>query len=170
MKKNGVKIAGAMLSLLMAFSSASVQAQSCAQSPSCESLGYNLTSTSECIGTALKCPFDNRYNCVTANDVINKMGPDYTRRTYLNRRQGLGSSGTRDPITIGTDKGTSSCGWVYVSGGTNADTGEPVSRLTLNGMDYEYGDHYTPLFFVKGGDVVQGSAVHKIYFMPCKGY
>ena len=80
MKTNGVKIEGAMLSLLIAFSSASVQAQSCAQSPSCESLGYNLTSTSECIGTALKCPFDNRYNCVTANDVINKMGPDYTRR------------------------------------------------------------------------------------------
>ena len=85
MKKNGVKIAGAMLSLLIAFSSTSVQAQSCAQSPSCESLGYNLTSTSECIGTALKCPFDNRYNCVTANDVINKMGPDYTRRKRLNR-------------------------------------------------------------------------------------
>lgn len=167
MKKNDVKIAGAMLSLLMAFSSASVQAQSCAQSPSCESLGYNLTSTSECIGTALKCPFDNRYNCVTANDVINKMGPDYTRRKRLNR--GIGSH-ARDPITIGRDENTSSCGWVYVSGGTNADTGEPVSRLTLNGTDYEYGDHYTPLFFVKGGDVVQGSIVHKIYFMPCKGY
>ena len=129
MKKNGVKIAGAMLSLLIAFSSASVQAQSCAQSPSCESLGYNLTSTSECIGTALKCPFDNRYNCVTANDVINKMGPDYTRRKRLNR--GIGSH-ARDPITIGRDENTSSCGWVYVSGGTNADTGEPVSRLTLN--------------------------------------
>ena len=161
MKKNGVKIAGAMLSLLIAFSSASVQAQSCAQSPSCESLGYNLTSTSECIGTALKCPFDNRYNCVTANDVINKMGPDYTRRKRLNR--GIGSH-ARDPITIGRDENTSSCGWVYVSGGTNADTGEPVSRLTLNGTDYEYGDHYTPLFFVKGGDVVQGSTVQKIYF------
>ena len=128
MKKNGVKIAGAMLSLLMAFSSASVQAQSCAQSPSCESLGYNLTSTSECIGTALKCPFDNRYNCVTANDVINKI------RKRLNR--GIGSH-ARDPITIGRDENTSSCGWVYVSGGTNADTGKPVSRLTLNGTDYE---------------------------------
>jgi hypothetical protein len=104
---------------------------------------------------------------VTANDVINKMGPDYTRRKRLNR--GIGSH-ARDPITIGRDENTSSCGWVYVSGGTNADTGEPVSRLTLNGTDYEYGDHYTPLFFVKGGDVVQGSTVQKIYFMPCKGY
>ena len=167
MKKNSVRIAGAMLSLLMAFSSESVLAQSCAQPPSCESLGYNLTSTSECIGTALKCPFDNKYNCMTALDVMAKLAPDYTRRKLLNP----GSlSAARRPITIGKDKETPSCGWVYVDGATNSDTGNPISRLNFNDRDYEFDDHTTPLFFVKYGDVVKGSSAHEIYFMPCKGY
>ena len=41
-------------------------AQTCGAQPSCADLGYTLTSTSGCLGTALKCPFENKYNCITS--------------------------------------------------------------------------------------------------------
>ena len=43
----------------------------CAVQPSCASLGYNLTSTSGCLGTATKCPFENKYNCITQSNLSN---------------------------------------------------------------------------------------------------
>ena len=43
----------------------------CAVQPSCSSLGYNLSSTSGCLGTAVKCPFENKYNCITQSDLSN---------------------------------------------------------------------------------------------------
>ena len=48
-------------------------AQTCGAQPSCADLGYTLTSTADCIGTPLKCPFDKtKYNCVTQNDIVPK--------------------------------------------------------------------------------------------------
>ena len=45
----------------------------CATPPSCASLGYTLTSTTDCIGTPLKCPFDaSKYYCVTQDDIVPK--------------------------------------------------------------------------------------------------
>ena len=41
----------------------------CAVQPSCSSLGYNLSSTSGCLGTAVKCPFENKYNCITQSNL-----------------------------------------------------------------------------------------------------
>ena len=59
MTKNTIKIAGAMLSLLTAFSFQEAQAQTCVQPPSCESLGYTMTEA-DCSGATLilKCPTD----------------------------------------------------------------------------------------------------------------
>jgi hypothetical protein len=55
---------GAMLLLTTAFSAFSVNAQTCAVPPTCESLGYDK-SADECSGLAqLKCPFDqSKYFC-----------------------------------------------------------------------------------------------------------
>ena len=49
----------------------------CAQQPTCDSLGYTLTSTSDCIGTVLKCPFNTaRYYCTTKTEALNKLQQD----------------------------------------------------------------------------------------------
>ncbi len=66
MTKNTIKIAGAMLSLLTAFSFQEAQAQTCVQPPSCESLGYNKTET-DCSGAdiVVKCPTDtSKMSCL----------------------------------------------------------------------------------------------------------
>ena len=45
----------------------------CGAQPSCADLGYSLTSTADCIGVPLKCPFDKtKYNCVTQDDIVPK--------------------------------------------------------------------------------------------------
>ena len=56
------------LAALVAGYSIKAEAQ-CATQPSCSSLGYNRSSTSGCIGSALKCPFDNMYSCITQSDL-----------------------------------------------------------------------------------------------------
>ncbi len=66
MTKNTIKIAGAMLSLLTAFSFQEAQAQTCVQPPSCEDLGYTKTET-DCANAdvVLKCPTDtSKIACV----------------------------------------------------------------------------------------------------------
>lgn len=64
MNKNCKMTIGAMLLLTTAFSAFSVNAQTCAVPPTCESLGYDK-SADECRGLAqLKCPFDqSKYFC-----------------------------------------------------------------------------------------------------------
>ena len=64
MNKNCKMTIGAMLLLTTAFSAFSVNAQTCAVPPTCESLGYDK-SADECSGLAqLKCPFDqSKYFC-----------------------------------------------------------------------------------------------------------
>ena len=64
MNKNCKMTIGAMLLLTTAFSAFSVNAQTCAVPPTCESLGYDKFAD-ECRGLAqLKCPFDqSKYFC-----------------------------------------------------------------------------------------------------------
>ena len=64
MNKNCKMTIGAMLLLTTAFSAFSVNAQTCAVPPTCESLGYDK-SADECSDLAqLKCPFDqSKYFC-----------------------------------------------------------------------------------------------------------
>ena len=94
----------------------------CAQQPTCDSLGYTLTSTTDCIGTVLKCPFNTaRYYCTTKTEALNKLQqdivtaamPDYSKRFRID------GTGTRTASTngylIGVDYqgGTGGCD-VYV--------------------------------------------------------
>lgn len=61
----------------------------CGAQPSCDSLGYTYTgSTSDCVGTALKCPFNSSYfNCVKRSDVFNHIVPDTSKGQTLPLKQ-----------------------------------------------------------------------------------
>ena len=73
--KLSILLAGSILTSAI---TGNVYAQTCGAQPSCADLGYTLTSTADCIGTPLKCPFDKtKYNCVTmakAGCVLGVMG------------------------------------------------------------------------------------------------
>ena len=64
----------------------------CAVQPSCSSLGYTYTgSTSDCVNTPMKCPFNTSYfNCVKKADALAKLQadivtaamPNYSKREH----------------------------------------------------------------------------------------
>ena len=53
-------------------------AQTCGAQPSCSSLGYTYTgSTSDCVNTPMKCPFNTSYfNCTKKADALAKLQAD----------------------------------------------------------------------------------------------
>ena len=71
-------------------------AQTCGAQPSCSSLGYTYTgSTSDCVNTPMKCPFNTSYfNCVKKNEMVNTIVPNYS--SYRN----LSANGTT--YTVGS--------------------------------------------------------------------
>lgn len=81
----------------------------CITQPSCENLGYTLTSTSDCIGTALKCPFENKYNCITKDKIIKTITPNYSAKILISKKQGLTGMYDKGPYIIGQN-GIPSCG------------------------------------------------------------
>ena len=72
-------------------------AQTCGAQPSCSSLGYTYTgSTSDCVNTPMKCPFNTSYfNCTKKADALAKLQadivtaamPDYSRAQSRNKGQ-----------------------------------------------------------------------------------
>ena len=64
--KLSILLAGSILTSAIV---GNVYAQTCGAQPSCADLGYTLTSTSGCLGTAVKCPFENKYNCITQSNL-----------------------------------------------------------------------------------------------------
>ena len=64
--KLSILLAGSILTSAIV---GNVYAQTCGAQPSCSGLGYNLSSTSGCLGTAVKCPFENKYNCITQSNL-----------------------------------------------------------------------------------------------------
>ena len=84
---------------LLAGSAQAADNYTCATPPSCATLGYTLTSTSNCIGAVLRCPFDtSRLYCTTKTEALNTLKqeivtaamPDYSRR----QSRSLGSTYT----------------------------------------------------------------------------
>lgn len=71
MKQQKKLYAGAMLAFCLAFSAKPLQAQTCIQPPSCESLGYTKT-TSDCQGSLMvKCPTDtSKVYCADALQIV----------------------------------------------------------------------------------------------------
>ena len=99
----------------------------CAQQPTCDSLGYTLTSTSDCIGTVLKCPFNTaRYYCTTKTEALNKLTqdivtagmPDY--KSLTSRSNGTTYTASTNGYLMGMDflEGSKGCSveiWVNSS-------------------------------------------------------
>ncbi len=82
-------ITAGMLTAAIAYNA---YALTCSAQPSCDELGYTLTSTEDCIGTPLKCPFDkSKYNCVTQNDIVPKWETSYYLDKWNNSGSGFNS-------------------------------------------------------------------------------
>ena len=85
MKRSILLVVGACASLL-AYNAYSL---TCGAQPSCDTLGYKYTgSTSDCINTPMKCPFNTSYfNCTKKadalsqlkNDIVTAAMPDYSK-------------------------------------------------------------------------------------------
>ena len=88
----------------------------CAVQPSCSSLGYTYTgSTSDCVNTPMKCPFNTSYfNCTKKADVVKITAPNY------NSYKTLSTNGTTYTVGSGTLSGYS-CGWAFFD---SRNTGE----------------------------------------------
>ena len=74
--KLSILLAGSILTSAIV---GNVYAQTCGAQPSCSTLGYTYTgSTSDCVNTPMKCPFNTSYfNCVKKTDVYNGIDTKY---------------------------------------------------------------------------------------------
>ena len=81
--KLSILLAGSILTSAIA---GNVYAQTCGAQPSCAELGYTLTSTADCIGIPLKCPFDKtKYNCTQKSKIFSNMKLAWNRKVSFNR-------------------------------------------------------------------------------------
>ena len=127
-------------------------AQTCGAQPSCADLGYTLTSTADCIGTPLKCPFDKtKYNCVVVDDIV----PKWNKSEYHYKWDGFSN---KDQNTFTMPK--TGCVWGMVGGRAQryfirfvASGSNPPSMGDMNNMPVSYGD---------------GSAAHGGFFFCLK--
>ena len=76
----------------------------CAIQPSCSSLGYNLSSTSGCLGTAVKCPFENKYNCITQSN-LSEYSKNSSNWWYKDKGTGLIFQGGKVNVTTTSQDG-----------------------------------------------------------------
>ena len=118
----------------------------CAQQPTCDSLGYTLTSTSDCIGTVLKCPFNTaRYYCTTKTEAINKLQqdivtaamPDYSK--MVSRSNGTIYTAATNGFIFGYDRYNGS-GWAtgttILIDGRNVRVNTDQSQGSVNSWSY----------------------------------
>ena len=83
--------------------SSALQAQTCGSQPSCASLGYTLSSSANCVGTVLKCPFDtSKFYCAQKSDVSAVLMPNYGSAQALS---------VNTKYTVGTSPLSYNCGW-----------------------------------------------------------
>ena len=73
--KLSILLAGSILTSAIV---GNVYAQTCGAQPSCSSLGYTYTgSTSDCVNTPMKCPFNTSYfKCTKKADALSKLKAD----------------------------------------------------------------------------------------------
>ena len=88
--KLSILLAGSILTSAIV---GNVYAQTCGAQPSCSSLGYTYTgSTSDCVNTPMKCPFNTSYfNCVKKADALAKLQADIvtTAMPYIAQTNGF---------------------------------------------------------------------------------
>ena len=150
-------------------------AQTCGAQPSCSDLGYSYTgSTSDCVGPALKCPFNTSYfNCVKKNEMVNTIVPNYS--SYRN----LSANGTT--YTVGSGALASySCGWVLFQS-ENTNPNDVSSSWFINGsivgaqrgLAGKWADYNSAIFLLTTGNTfkLDGTAsIDRLWFYPCKGF
>ena len=132
-------------------------AEVCATAPTCAELGYTLTSTTNCVGTPLKCPFDKtKYYCTQKSEVSIYSSPDYSRAR---------SFSSNVTYTAAQD------GCIF---GRTSDIEGVGSHVKVN--NYEIvGEHIYPswqiyFFCLSKGDKYHVlSGIHNNYFVPLKG-
>ena len=168
--KLSILLAGSILTSAIV---GNVYAQTCGAQPSCSDLGYSYTgSTSDCVGPALKCPFNTSYfNCVKKTDVYNGIAPDY----YTGKK--LRTDGTI--YTVGSGElSTYRCAWaLFRSQDTN--TNGIASEWKINtaivghqrGLVNKWADYNSAIFWVVSGDQIclKGYGDDYLYIYPCRG-
>ena len=100
--KLSILLAGSILTSAIA---GNAYAQTCGAQPSCSSLGYNLSSTSGCLGTAVKCPFENKYNCITQSN-LSEYSKNSSNWWYKDKGTGLIFQGGKIYVSTTTESGT----------------------------------------------------------------
>ncbi len=114
-------------------------AEVCATAPTCAELGYTLTSTTNCVGTPLKCPFDKtKYYCTTKQEAAAAAMPDYSQR----QGRSIGSTYTAatNGFLVGYDRynGGSgySCDFNIFINNINVKTFACQTEYTINDWTY----------------------------------
>lgn len=116
--KPSVILLGSAVASTIAYNAYSL---TCGAQPSCSSLGYTYTgSTTDCVGPALKCPFNSSYfNCTKKSDVANAVMPNYANRLY--RSGNVTYTAATAGYLIGIDylDGSQGCGVSIIIDGIN---------------------------------------------------
>ena len=133
----------------------------CGAQPSCASLGYSYTgSTTDCVNTPMKCPFNTSYfNCTKKADVFKNMQLNWNSKVS----QSFG-------VTISASK----YGCIFA---TVMDNGSGGAKYTFNGQSFDisaYQQRANVFFCVGPGDTYKISratndANDRFYFIPYKG-
>ena len=123
-------------------------AQTCGAQPSCSSLGYTYTgSTSDCVNTPMKCPFNTSYfNCTKKADALAKLQadivtaamPDYSRAQSRNKGQQYTAS--TNGFIIGYDRYLGTASWdsnvKVIINGQNVRITADQTEFTINTWSY----------------------------------
>ena len=135
--KLSILLAGSILTSVIV---SNVYAQTCGAQPSCSSLGYTYTgSTSDCVNTPMKCPFNTSYfNCVKKADALSKLKADIIASLMPNYKN-------KQSRSCNTGYTASSDGYIFghlehvrdgVASGFNIYIDDVNVRLTDSGTDY----------------------------------
>ena len=133
----------------------------CAVQPSCSSLGYTYTgSTSDCVNTPMKCPFNTSYfNCTKKSDVFKYTSLNWNSKTTIKPK---------------TYYYPQKYGYIIA---TAIDAGGGAVSIKINGVTFQGSGHSQGMQFyaipVKPGDSVYISAYSRnedrLYFVPFAG-
>ena len=132
------------LSAAVMFASAIVSpadaAEVCATAPTCAELGYTLTSTANCVGTPLKCPFDKtKYYCTTKQEAAAAATPDYSKAESRSLNNTYKAS--TDGFIYGVEARFGSCG------SYNGNVQILINGANIRGDTWVYGHHYLSSFY-----------------------
>ncbi len=130
-------------------------AEVCATAPTCAELGYTLTSTTNCVGTPLKCPFDKtKFFCTTKQEAAAAAMPDYSKAA--GRSLGVTYTAATNGYIVGFDRyvGGSgySCDFNIIINNLNVKIYNCQTEWTINNWAYpiKKGDSYRVTIGTKG--------------------